>query len=277
MIPNGLKIELEPSIGNHNEEFLTKWNDKLDKFSKELTQDVIVFCGKTITDTTIDIEETNRKLKDIANQEQETEITTTLQKNQDTRKHNLKRNKDKKYYNPKYRNTKRAPRPQGSWPGPHDEDTPFQQSENNTNNFNTQTNQDNHRTYANITRRDRSNTNLPRKPNFNRSSNTNLSANNLQNRGPKPENQETIRLRQRVKELEQRVNQTHTPEATTSTSTNMNNQPKNMNSAQSNGPGAPLQIHDMLEYITNTMQTLNNLKTQLTQLRDTGPTHSGTS
>ena len=36
VIPNGLKIELEASIGNHNEQFLTKWNEKLIKFSREL-------------------------------------------------------------------------------------------------------------------------------------------------------------------------------------------------------------------------------------------------
>ena len=98
VIPNGLKLELEPSIGNHNEDFLPKWNDKLNKFSRELTTDVIEFCGKAITET----EDTNKEPKGQTNQEQHNEITATLNGNQHTRKKQYKKNKDKKYYNLKY-------------------------------------------------------------------------------------------------------------------------------------------------------------------------------
>ena len=44
IIPNGLKLPLEPSIGNHDDDFVNKWYEKLEKFSRELMQDVIEHC-----------------------------------------------------------------------------------------------------------------------------------------------------------------------------------------------------------------------------------------
>ena len=41
IIPNGLKLQLEPSIGNHGDEFVNKWHEKLEKFSRELKQGVV--------------------------------------------------------------------------------------------------------------------------------------------------------------------------------------------------------------------------------------------
>ena len=95
VIPNRLKLELEPSIGNHNEDFLAKWNDKLKKFSRELTTDVIEFCGKAITETDAEIEDTNKELKGQTNQEQHNEITATLNENQHTQKKQYKKTKTK--------------------------------------------------------------------------------------------------------------------------------------------------------------------------------------
>ena len=51
-------------------------------------------------------------------------------------------------------------------------------------------------------------------------------------------------------------------------------QQKNLISASSNSPGAPPKINEMLDYITATMDTLNNFKQHLTTLQDTNPTHS---
>ena len=50
-----------------------------------------------------------------------------------------------------------------------------------------------------------------------------------------------------------------------------------MASAPNQDPGAQLKIHDILEYITTAMQTLNGFKTQLTQLQDTGQIHTAMS
>ena len=85
-------------------------------------------------------------------------------------------------------------------------------------------------------------------------------------------------MRQRVQELELQVTQHSTTNNTgLDNAGSLNQHPENTNSTQSHVPAAPLQIHDMLEYITNTMQTLNNFKAQLTQLQGTGQTHSGMS
>ena len=36
LVPKGLKLELEPTIGNHNQEFLDHWFSKLNEFSLSL-------------------------------------------------------------------------------------------------------------------------------------------------------------------------------------------------------------------------------------------------
>ena len=82
-------------------------------------------------------------------------------------------------------------------------------------------------------------------------------------------------LLKRVQQLDDQAEKQNTPPKTNTS--NINNGTKNMNIAQSNVPGAPLRIQDMLKYITNTMATLNGFKTQLTQLQDTGQTHLGMS
>ena len=48
LIPNGLKVYVEPSIGNRCDEFLEKWHNRMEEFSKVLTTDVIEFCEKEI-------------------------------------------------------------------------------------------------------------------------------------------------------------------------------------------------------------------------------------
>ena len=275
VIPNGLRIELEPSIGNHDEDFLTKWNDKLIKFSKELTTDVIEFCDKTITETTNVIEETKTKLKDITDQEQESEISQTLLLNQDTRKTNLKRNKDKKYYNLKYRNTRKPTRSQDNspsdWPSDNNNNNSFQDTH-----VNIQPGQQYRKTYSGVVTKKRSNTNaFTRPPNNRNNSSTNLYTNKMNHLDHKSDSNENSRLRKRVQDLENQVKQQYPPRHIDNNNGQSDNASKNTNSAQSNIPGAPLPIHDMLEYITNTMQTLNGFKTQLTQLQDTGQTLSG--
>lgn len=281
VIPNGLKIELEASIGNHNEQFLTKWNEKLIKFSRELTEDVIEFCGTTITETNTEINDANQQLNTIATREQQTEIITILDKNQETRKHNYKRNKDKKYYNLKYNVTnKPKPRRQN---GPNEDNNDFQQFDNTNQqyNLNPNNNNENRPSYASTARRNRSKTNFFGNPNFRKNSSTNLTSNTPQTSGRQNQNtnneNETLRLR--VQQLEEQVKPKNAPIMTNTinNTSNLSNGQKNTNSAQSNVPGAPLEIQDMLEYITKTMQTLNGFKTQLTQQQDTGQTHSGMS
>ena len=65
LVPNGLKVYVEPSIGNRNEEFLTQWHARLDEFSKTLTSDVVKFCENEIEQTKNEILEIGSRLKSL--------------------------------------------------------------------------------------------------------------------------------------------------------------------------------------------------------------------
>ena len=75
-------LELEATIGNHNEEFLSCWYNKLQSFSKEFMKDIISFCIKTSSELTDD------------NNKMENEITTLLEKKTyEEVKHTIDKNK----------------------------------------------------------------------------------------------------------------------------------------------------------------------------------------
>ena len=54
---------LEPTIGNHDQNFLDNWYSKLKPFSLSLLKDVVQFCDKTIDANTIEINTTESSLK----------------------------------------------------------------------------------------------------------------------------------------------------------------------------------------------------------------------
>ena len=51
LVPKGLELMLEPTIGNHDQNFLDNWYSKLKQFSLTLMHDIVKFCDKTISDT----------------------------------------------------------------------------------------------------------------------------------------------------------------------------------------------------------------------------------
>ena len=300
VIPQGLQIELEPSIGNHNDEFLAKWNDKLVKFSRELTQDVIEFCGTTVSETVAKISLAKDDLKKNTNQVQLNDITATLDKNQGDRIHQLKRNKDKKFFKLKY-NMK--PRPTRQYLTSEDEWSDHRQApQKNQHEKQHRNNQDpstegnkvghwpnNKKTnqQRNLRSRNNSWTNLSNRPHSRNNSRTAFQ--------PECKQQDDTSLLERVRQLEAQLQSK--PDAPTTADTapstarrttphhqeqNGNKeqtysavvQQKNLISASSNSPGAPPKINEMLDYITATMDTLNNFKQHLTTLQDTNPTHS---
>ena len=292
VIPHGLKIELEASIGNHNEEFLAKWNDKLTKFSRELTQDVVEFCGTTIAETQQESTDATEELTRLANQEQLTEITSSLKQNQDTRKHQLKRNKDKKFYNLKYNTKTRASRPQYQTDDDRDEQNP----RSNTYRGKTQQPRQQYHTSDDDSGTPHSNNTHARSvPSRQRSRNDLFPRrnNSFTNRHTKPNehnnnnNNNNTALLERLKQLEAKIQQRPDTPKINSPGTNtdpvndtnkqsssgQNNQ-KNLNSVQSNSKDAAPQLTDMLDYITTTMSTLNTFKQHLTKLQNTSPTPS---
>ena len=50
LIPKGLKLELEPTIGNHDQEFSDTWYSNLQEFSLTLMKEIVKFCDKTISE-----------------------------------------------------------------------------------------------------------------------------------------------------------------------------------------------------------------------------------
>ena len=63
LVRKGLKLELEPTIGNPDQEFLNNWFSKLNEFSLRLMKDIVTFCDKTIGKTNEDIKNTECTLK----------------------------------------------------------------------------------------------------------------------------------------------------------------------------------------------------------------------
>ena len=62
-IPEGLRIHVEPSIGNHDDEFLAMWYCKHEGYSLDLTQEITNFCEKMLAKTAIEIKEKEQQLK----------------------------------------------------------------------------------------------------------------------------------------------------------------------------------------------------------------------
>ena len=102
VVPKGLKLELEPSIGNHDDEFLSKWYEKLEKFSNSLMSDVISYCDKINTETACAITELTDRLKDTVHEREFKSVQETIQENNGIRRQSLKTRKMKKFYSLKY-------------------------------------------------------------------------------------------------------------------------------------------------------------------------------
>ena len=81
---NKTKLDLQPTIGNHDEEFFTCWYGKLQTFSKEFIKAIVNFCETTISKLAKQIKEAENKLKTAPG------------------KRNLWRNKRSNKYKPKY-------------------------------------------------------------------------------------------------------------------------------------------------------------------------------
>ena len=103
VIPNGLKLELEPTIGNHNEEFLSCWYNKLQSFSKEFMKNIISFYVKTSSALTDDINKTENELTTLLEKKTYEEVKQTLDKNQNIHDRSFRHRKQKKFHQLKFK------------------------------------------------------------------------------------------------------------------------------------------------------------------------------
>ena len=103
VIPNGLKLELEPTIGNHDEEFLSCWYNKLQSFSKEFMKDIMSFSIKTSSELTDHINKTENELTTLLEKKTYEEVKQTIDKNQNNRNRSLRQHKQKKFNQLKFK------------------------------------------------------------------------------------------------------------------------------------------------------------------------------
>ena len=102
IIPHGLQMELEPTIGNHDDEFVSNWYEKLNLFSIEMMKDIVAFCKKTTSQIEPKIQEINTRLKDSLPSTDFQKVKLTLEKNDERNKINLNHRKRKKFTQLKY-------------------------------------------------------------------------------------------------------------------------------------------------------------------------------
>ena len=62
LIPNGLRIDVEPSIGNNDDKFCEKWYGRMQEFSFILMRDIIEYSESVETETADRINETKDAL-----------------------------------------------------------------------------------------------------------------------------------------------------------------------------------------------------------------------
>ena len=92
LIPQGFKLELEPTIENHDQECLDTWYSNLQEFSLRLMKGIIKFCDKTAH-----INSTENALKQNMEKEEFQEIKQTISRNEEATKRVLKQRKFKKF------------------------------------------------------------------------------------------------------------------------------------------------------------------------------------
>ena len=108
IIPNGLRLDLEPTIGNHDEEFLQNWYAELEECSKKFMKNVLEFCNKTDVATEAEIKAVDTELKTAVEKEQYDNVQATVIQNNTLRSHELQRRKNRKFHALKYK--KESPR-----------------------------------------------------------------------------------------------------------------------------------------------------------------------
>ena len=97
LIPKGLKLELQPTIGNHNQDFLDTWYFNLQDFSLTLMKGIIKFREETISETAAHINSIEKALKQNMEKDECQKIKETISRNEEATKQVLKQSKFKMF------------------------------------------------------------------------------------------------------------------------------------------------------------------------------------
>ena len=92
----GLKLELEPTLGNHYQELIENWYMKLNEFSLIVIGD-IKYCDKTLRKMNNEIASTEEALKDAMEQEEYKRFPNAIRTNAEVTKRKFKQKKFKKF------------------------------------------------------------------------------------------------------------------------------------------------------------------------------------
>ena len=83
---------------------MTKWHNRLDEFSKTLTNDVVGFCEEELAKTKQEIVEISQRLKTHTSNIEFDKLTEAIDMNQSIRERELQQRKNRKFYGLKYKN-----------------------------------------------------------------------------------------------------------------------------------------------------------------------------
>ena len=116
VVPNGLRVFVEPSIGNRNEQFLNEWHELLEGFSRTLTTKVIEFCNAEVQSTETEFTATASQLQTITTASEFDRVLATVAINEKSRVNDLISRKNRKFYRLKHNNNFRNDRNEGRIP-----------------------------------------------------------------------------------------------------------------------------------------------------------------
>ena len=103
IIPLSYKVTVEPSIGNHDEEFLKGYYDLLDGFSKQLMEYTADYCVKKREEFENQQKTSEEELKASTTTQGFSEMQKTFEINRNKRLKSLQEIKDKKFIRLKYK------------------------------------------------------------------------------------------------------------------------------------------------------------------------------
>ena len=95
LIPKDLKLELEPTISNHDKNFLDMWYSNLQEFYVILMKGIVKFWDKTTSETAKHINSTEKALKQNMGKEEFQKIKETISRNGEATKRVFKQRKFK--------------------------------------------------------------------------------------------------------------------------------------------------------------------------------------
>ena len=103
LVPKGLNITLEPTIGNFDQDFIDNWYNNLKQFSTVLMKQIVVFYGKKEQKLQNSINETEAISKQLLKREEFKGITDTIKPNETEIKQLLQQCKFKQFTSTKYK------------------------------------------------------------------------------------------------------------------------------------------------------------------------------